>query len=138
LVSDRIGRTAAASSLFALSGACSFAVGWLMSWPPSVMIAIGFLYGFTLAADSPIYATAVTELAPPARLGSAQAVQSFMGFLAGAIAPVAGGVVLDRWSGDSAWSVMFGLNGLLALGGIFVLHALRRQPRSILMAHGKR
>jgi MFS family permease len=138
LVSDRIGRTAAASSLFALSGACSFAVGWLMSWPPSVMIAIGFLYGFTLAADSPIYATAVTELAPPAKLGSAQAVQSFMGFLAGAIAPVAGGVVLDRWSGDSAWSVMFGLNGLLALGGILVLHALRRDPGSIAMAHGKR
>ena len=91
-LSDRLGRSAAAALIFSASGACSFAAGWLVGLPPAYLIGLGFVYGFVTAADSAIYSTAVTELAPRGRVGSTQAVQSFVGFGIGATAPRAGGV----------------------------------------------
>jgi MFS family permease len=137
-LSDRVGRTAAAAALFAASGACSFAIGWIFDGSFGVVTALGFLYGFFTSADSSIYATAVTELSPIATLGSALGLQSFAGFLAGAIAPVVAGVLLDTVAGDAAWTLTFGFNGLLAVVGVLVLMTLRRAPRAREMALGRR
>ena len=137
-VSDRVGRTLTAALLFAASGACSFAVGWLLDAPVLVIMSVGVIYGLTTAADSSIYSTAITELSPPALLGSTLAIQSFFGFLAGALAPMAAGYVLDRFSGDGAWTVAFGFNGLLAVLGVAALVALRRRPEAVAMAGGRR
>src|SRR5688572_25400466 len=92
-LSDYLGRSRAAALIFGISGLCSFGAGWLGSWP-AWLIALGFIYGFTTAADSAIYSTAVTELSPPNRIGSTQAVQSFIGFAIGAIVPVIAGSIL--------------------------------------------
>jgi hypothetical protein len=59
-----------------------------------VLIVIGSVYGI-LVADSVIYSAAVTEYGPAGELGSAQAAQAFIGFLASAVSPVAAGLVLD-------------------------------------------
>ena len=138
MVSDRMGRTAGAGLIFAVSGAVSFLVGWLIGAPVPVLIVLGFVYGFSTAADSAIYSTAATELAPANRIGSAQGVQNFIGFTVGAIAPVLAGGILDIVEGPTGWGLAFGLNGLLAVGGLIVLFLLRRHPDSAAMAGGLR
>ena len=125
-LSDRVGRATGAAMIFAASGAVSFAIGWLTGAPPIFTIALGFLYGFATAADSAIYTTAATELAPPRLIGSTQAAQNLIGFSVGAIAPVAAGGILDALGGADGWGLVFAFNGLLAVGGVAALLALRR------------
>ena len=129
-MSDRFGRNRTATLIFAVSGICSFLAGWLVGLPIAWLIALGFLYGFFTAADSAIYSTAVTELAPRNLVGSAQAVQSFIGFVVGTGAPVVAGSILDLSGGPSAWILVFSFNGVLAVAGIACLLWLRRVPAS--------
>jgi MFS family permease len=138
MVSDYVGRTGGAAIIFALSGACSFAAGWLVGLPVALLIAVGFVYGFATAADSAIYSTAVTELSPRDRIGSTQAVQSFIGFSVGAAAPVAAGYILDAASASSGWGLAFSFNGALAVVGVLALLWLRRLPKAAQMAVGRR
>ncbi len=128
--SDRFGRTRTATHIFAVSGICSFLAGWLVGLPFTYLVVLGFLYGFFTAADSAIYSTAVTELAPRNLVGSAQALQSFIGFVAGTGAPVLAGSILDHAAVQSAWILVFSFNGVLALAGIACLLRLRRVPAS--------
>ena len=125
-MSDRFGRIRTASSIFAVSGICSFLAGWLVGLPITWLVVLGFLYGFFTAADSAIYSTAVTELAPRNLVGSAQAVQSFIGFVVGTGAPVVAGSILDLSGVQSAWILVFSFNGVLAAAGIACLLWLRR------------
>ena len=125
-LSDRLGRPTAAALIFSASGACSFAAGWLVGLPPAYLVALGFVYGFVTAADSAIYSTAVTELAPRGRVGSTQAVQSFVGFGIGAAAPVLAGSILDASGSTMAWGLVFSFNGALAVIGVVFLVWLRR------------
>lgn len=129
-MSDRMGRTGTATLIFAVSGTCSFMAGWLVGLPVTYLVVLGFFYGFFTAADSAIYSTAVTELAPRNLVGSAQALQSFIGFVAGTGAPVVAGSILDHAGAQSAWILVFSFNGVLALAGIACLLWLRRIPDS--------
>ena len=126
IFSDAVGRSSGAAVIFAGSGICSLVAGWLLGLPPLLLIIIGFVYGFLLAADSAVYSTAVTELAPPHMVGSAQAVQSFLGFAVGAAVPVAAGLILDQIEGTVRWGFAFSLNALIALIGVVALLWLRR------------
>lgn len=136
-LSDRLGRSLGAALVFALSGLCSLLVGPLLA-APTFLLAVGFFYGFITAADSAIYSTSIIELAPPDRIGSAQAVQSFIGFAVGALVPVIAGSILDAEAGGRGWSLAFGFNALLALAGVWALLALRRLPAALRMAGGRR
>jgi MFS family permease len=115
IVSDRLGREKGAAFIFTISGLCSFIAGWLLGLPPIWLIVLGFVYGLMTAADSAIYITAVTELAPPDRVGSAQAIQPFLGFLVGAIVPTVAGSILDANHTATAWVWAFSFNGFLAV-----------------------
>lgn len=117
-LSDRVGRSLGAASIFALSGCLSFVLGWLGGFPLPVLTAVGILYGFATAADSAIYSTAITEEAIPSILGSTMAFHTFLGFLAGVMAPVAAGQVLDTAPDGLRWGFSFGLGGVGALVGI--------------------
>ena len=128
--SDRFGRTRSATLIFTVSGICSFLAGWLVGLPLTYLVVLGFFYGFFTAADSAIYSTAVTELAPRNLVGSAQALQSFFGFVAGTGAPVLAGMILDHAAAQSAWILVFSFNGVLAVAGIACLIWLRRVPAS--------
>jgi MFS family permease len=138
VLSDKIGRSYGAVLIFGSSGLCSFVAGWLLNVPVGYLIVLGFFYGFFTAADSAIYLTAVTELSPPGRTGSTQAVQSFLGFIIGAVLPVAAGAILDFAPTGLEWGLAFSLNGLLAVMGITTLFWLRRLPQAAKMAVGKR
>ncbi len=125
-MSDRVGRIETATLIFAVSGFCSFLAGWLVGLPIAYLVVLGFFYGFFTAADSAIYSTAVTELAPMNLVGSAQALQSFIGFAVGTGAPVVAGSILDLSGVQSAWILVFSFNGVLAVAGIACLVLLRR------------
>ena len=121
VLSDRLGRRAVLVSLAAISTACSFTFGWLVACPIALVVTVGLVYGFSAVGDSPVLSTALTEVVSPAYLGSALALRSFVGFSAGAIAPLAFGVLLDisNPGGGAAtnWGwpfVALGAGGLMA------------------------
>ncbi len=114
-LSDHLGRARAALLVTLLSGACSLFFGFIGASPWPVVVMVGCLYGLIVSADSAIYSTAITELAPAGRIGSAQAVQAFFGFGATIVAPVAAGVVLDLGLGWGAAFILAGVVGI-ALG----------------------
>ncbi|MCA1648207.1 MAG: hypothetical protein LC797_23030 [Chloroflexi bacterium] len=117
-VSDRWGRIRSAATIAAASGLLSLGFGWLAGQAWAILVAVGCVFGMLVAADSGIYSAAVTEYAPEGELGSAQAAQAFIGFLASAISPVAAGVVLDLGGGFGG---AFVLGGLASLAGALVL-----------------
>jgi MFS family permease len=119
--SDRFGRRRVLLILAAIGAACSFAFGWTIGLPIAVVAAFGAVYGFSAFGDSPVLSTAMTEAVAPGRLGRALALRSILGFGAGAISPLAFGMVLDltnppgmpptRWG----WAfVLLGGGGALA------------------------
>jgi MFS family permease len=116
LLSDRLGRRAVLLALAAAGTACSFTFGWLVSAPASVVVAVGALYGFAALGDSPVLSTALTEAVSPAYLGSALALRSFIGFGAGAIAPLVFGAILDATNTPGTPPMVWGW-AFVALGG---------------------
>ena len=123
-ISDRWGRAASASAVFALSGVCSLAVGWLIGFPWALLVGVAIIYGWAIAADSAIYSTAVTEVAEPGRLGSTMAVHSFVGFMGGVIGPVIAGAILDVSPESLKWGLTFSATGLLAIVAIIAMRGM--------------
>ena len=125
-LSDRVGRTRAAI-LYALgSGAISIGFGTMLFAPWPAIVAVGAIYGALVAADSAVYSTAVTELAPAARIGSAQALQAVAGFGIGSLGPVVAGIALDLGSG---WVGPFLVAGTVGIATVIPLAvALRERP----------
>ena len=111
-LSDRIGRTRAALLYAIGSGAISIGFGTLLFAPWPAIVAIGGIYGALVAADSAVYSTAVTELAPAARIGSAQALQAVAGFGIGSLGPVVAGATLDLGAG---WVGPFLVAGVIGI-----------------------
>ncbi|MBI4279282.1 MAG: MFS transporter [Armatimonadetes bacterium] len=125
-LSDRFGRTGVAAVCLATSGACSLIIGWIggVSW---ILVAgVGVIYALAISADSPVYSTAVTELADPRHLGATMALQATLGFGAGFAAPVAVGLVLDRAPSAARWGLGFGLAGAGAILGLMSVLLARR------------
>jgi MFS family permease len=114
-LSDVLGRRTVLIALAALGATLSLVLGWLVSWPATILVALILVYGFAAIGDSPVLSTALTEAVSPRYLGSALAVRSLTGFTAGAIAPTAFGVVLDLSNGAAAWGPAF---MVLAIGGL--------------------
>src|SRR5204862_154634 len=119
--SDRLGRRVVLFALAAASAACSLVFGWLVAAPIAVVFAVGAVYGFTALGDSPVLSTALTETVGPAHLGAALALRSFLGFGAGAVAPIVFGRILDLSNAPGpfpttwGWAfVVLGLGGLAA------------------------
>ena len=137
VISDRWGRATSASAIFALSGACGWAIGWTAELPWALIVGTGVLYGWAVSADSAIYSTGITEVARPVQLGSTMAMQAFLALTAGAIGPIAFGGVLDLTSEAYEWGVAFSSIGLLSIVAIAGLQRLRSLPESRLMASGR-
>lgn len=126
-ISDHLGRTGTALVAALGSGALAFVFGALGAAPWPLLLAVGFIYSGLVAADSAVYSTTVTELAPAGKLGSAQAVQAFIGFGAGSVGPPAAGLALDLGLG---WVAVFGVAGAASMVCALPLIAdLRRSRR---------
>jgi MFS family permease len=134
LVSDRWGRTTLTMLAMALSGACALAIGATFGGPPALTLAVAAVWGVTIIADSAQFSTAITELCPPAYVGTALTTQTCAGFALTAltiwlIPPVVAAV---------GWSWAF---ATLALGpalGVAAMARLRALPEARRLAGGRR
>ena len=123
-LSDSLGRARAALLAALLSGTLSLGFGFMGAGPWAILVVVGCLYGLAISADSAVYSTAITELAAPEKLGSAQAFQAFLGFGATILAPVAAGLILDL---DFGWGAVFAIAGLVGIGLSLPLLPLARR-----------
>jgi MFS family permease len=125
--SDRWGRARVMLLMTGLSLTGSFLLGWLWTWPFWLLVFVGALYNLCAIADSSVYSTALAEVVPPARLGTAYSVRSVMGFSTGVVSPVVFGAALDfgrsyfAASPGAAWVLAWSSAGLGALlGPLFI------------------
>lgn len=126
LLSDRFGRARLISAFMLVSAACSLTMGWALRWPFGGLVALGLLYGIMITAESAIISTGIAESAESPYLGRTMALQSTVGFTAGALGPVVFGWMLDLAprlgsSADAAWIWAFTVLGAgAALGPLAV------------------
>ena len=131
MISDRLGRASSAAAIFALSGACSWLIGWIGGFPWPLIVAVAVVYGWAIAADSAIYSTAVTEVAKPEQLGSTMAVQSFLGFMGGVVGPILAGGVLDLVPASFEWGAAFSATGVIAVVAVLALARAGERRRGV-------
>ena len=79
-LADRWGRTTLTMAAMALSGLCAATIGLTFGGPPALTFALALFWGVTVIADSAQFSTAVTELCPPAYVGTALTAQTCVGF----------------------------------------------------------
>ncbi|MBS4032167.1 MAG: MFS transporter [Clostridiales bacterium] len=134
-LSDRYGRVRTIQVIMLAGAFCSFIFGWLRPLPVAVLILFSLIYGFFVTAESSVLSTAVTEEVPFPCLGSAMALQSFLGWTAAAVSPIIFGIVLD-WTNPAHvveaagftpnWGPAFVVLGLGALLGPVAMVGLQR------------
>lgn len=128
-LSDRVGRAAGAMAIFALSGACCLAIGWTADAPWGLTITLACVLGWSTAADSSIYSTAIAETSAPETLGSSMALQAFFGFMGGVIGPIYMGAILDFAPAPARWGIGFGGTAALSLIALTALNPARKAER---------
>ena len=83
-----------------VSGACAVLIGPAAAWP-ALAVALAFLWGFTVVADSAQFSACVVSLSPPDYVGTMLTVQTSMGFLLTAVTigllPLAMGALGPAW-----------------------------------------
>jgi MFS family permease len=134
VASDRWGRTTLTMVAMASSGACAAVVGLTFGGPPLVTLGLAVVWGVTVIADSAQFSTAITELSPPAYIGTALTTQTCAGF-ALTMASIWLIPPLVRWAG---WPWAF---AALAIGpalGVVAMGRLRTLPESSKLAGGRR
>jgi MFS family permease len=94
-LSDRFGRANTIIVVMLGSGLLSLLIGWTRGFPISVIVLLSLLYGFMVTGESSVLSTGVTELARPGELGRTMALQSFLGWGAASLSPIAFGYILD-------------------------------------------
>ena len=131
---DRWGRTTLTMAAMAISGACAAVIGLTFGGPPALTLVVAAIWGITIVADSAQFSTAVTELSPPAYVGTALTTQTCVGFaitLASIwLIPVVVRIVTWRWA-----------FAILAVGpalGVIAMGRLRTLPEARRMAGGRR
>lgn len=118
-LSDLLGRRVVLYGLATISAACSMAFGWLIGGSLTIVFAVGAVYAFAALGDSPVLSTALTEAVAAPYLGAALALRSFLGFGAGAIAPLVFGWVLDATNEPGALPTTWGWSFItLGVGGL--------------------
>ena len=137
LMSDRWGRAASASAIFALSGACSWMIGWTGDFPWAIIVGLSVVYGWAIAADSAIYSSGITDESRSAQLGSTMAVQASLGLLGGVLGPIAFGGILDIVPETYRWGLAFSALGIVAVVAIAGLQRLRSMPESGAVTRGR-
>ncbi len=134
LASDRWGRTTLTMVAMALSGACALAIGATFGGPPGLTLAVALLWGVTVIADSAQFSTAITELCPPAYVGTALTTQTCAGFALTTltiwlIPPVVAAV---------GWRWAFATLAVGPVLGVVAMGRLRAHPESRRLAGGRR
>jgi MFS family permease len=78
---DRIGRARWVNLSMAISGACCLVAGFLFGGSFWILVALAWVWGFFIVADSAQFSAMVTEVAPSHAVGTALTLQTSLGFL---------------------------------------------------------
>ena len=128
-MADRWGRTRTLLAWSCVSLALSFSIGWLISLPLALLVALACLYNFAGIADSSTHSTVLAESVPPHYLGVAYAIRSVVGFGAGVVSPVVFGWALDLAGEGVGWGLAWSTLGLGAALGPIATWKLHRASR---------
>ena len=134
LASDRWGRTVLTMTAMALSGACAATIGLTFGGPPLVTLLVAVVWGVTVIADSAQFSTAITELSPPAYVGTALTTQTCAGFALTMVSIWLIPPLVTR----AGWRWAF---AALAIGpalGVLAMGRLRALPEAMKLAEGRR
>jgi MFS family permease len=134
VVSDRWGRTTLTMLAMAASGACALLIGATFGGLPAATLLVAIVWGVTVIADSAQFSTAVTELSPPAYVGTALTTQTCVGFALTTltiwlIPPVAAAV---------GWRWAFAALAVGPFLGVAAMARLRGLPEARRLAGGRR
>jgi len=120
LAADRIGRGRVVNLAMAVSGACCVLAGFTLSLPFFAVVALAWIWGFFVVADSAQFSAIVTEVAPPDSVGTALMLQTSMGFLLTMVTIQAVPVAVDL----VGWRWAFAFLALGPAAGIASIHRL--------------
>ena len=133
-LADRIGRTAFTMAAMTVSGGCALTVGLFFGGAPAVLVVICLIWGASIVADSAQFSSAVTELAPPERIGTTLTVQTCAGFLLTLVTVHLMPHAAQWWGWNHAFMI-------LAIGpalGVLSMARLRARPEASKLAGGRR
>jgi MFS family permease len=133
LLADRIGRTATTMIAMVSSGTCAALIGFAFDHP-ALLVAVALVWGVTVVADSAQFSTAISELAPPAYVGTALSLQTCLGFLLTLASVRLYPLIVETWG----WSFSFLFLAPGPLLGTLAMALLRRSPESARLAQGRR
>jgi sugar phosphate permease len=101
---------------------------------PVLLVAVALVWGFTIVADSAQFSASVTELAPPAYVGTALSLQTSLGFLLTLISTW----LVPRAAAAWGWAWAFAILAPGPFLGVLAMVRLRRLPESARLAGGHR
>ena len=132
-LADRFGRTTVTIGSLFISGICALVAGFFFGGNPILLAVLCLIWGFAVVADSAQFSAALTELSPPAYIGTALTLQTSMGFLL-TLASIRLIPVLTQWVG---WQWAFTILALGPLVGILAMMRLRFSPAAARLAGGR-
>jgi MFS family permease len=130
---DRMGRTATTMLAMLGSGTCAAVIGLTFD-RPALLVAVALAWGLTIIADSAQFSAAVTELAPPAYVGTALSLQTSLGFLLTLVSTWLVPRAVSAWG----WPLAFAFLAPGPFLGTLAMAMLRRLPESAKLAQGRR
>lgn len=119
IMADRWGRERVAAGALWISGALALGIGWALTAPTWLLVALALVWGVSVVADSAQFSALVTEVSPPYAAGTALTLQTSLGFLLTIVTIQAVPVIADTWG----WGPAF---ALLAPGPVFGIWAMAR------------
>ncbi len=133
-LADRLGRTTITIASLVISGLCSLAAGFLFGGSPLALVALTLVWGFAVVADSAQFSACVSELSPPAYVGTALTLQTSLGFLLTMITMR----LIPTLERQVGWQWAFAFLALGPAAGIWAMGALRRHPAAVRLAGGEK
>ncbi len=134
LLADRVGRTTITILAMAISGSCAATVGLLFGGAPWALTALCIVWGISIVADSAQFSASIAELSPPPWVGTMLSLQTAMGFTLTLVTIHLMPYLVDALT----WRYAFAPLALGPAFGIYAMAKLRRHPRSIQLAGGRR
>jgi MFS family permease len=134
LLADRVGRTTVTIIAMAISGTCAATVGLLYGGETWALTTLCIVWGISIVADSAQFSASIAELSPPPWVGTMLSLQTALGFTLTLVTIH----LMPYFVETLTWRYAFVPLVIGPAWGICAMVLLRRNPRSIQLAGGRR
>ncbi|WP_298424908.1 MFS transporter [Rhodoblastus sp.] len=131
---DRVGRTLVTSLSMAVSGLCCLLIGFTFGGSAAAVLAVGFVWGVSVIADSAQFSASTVELCEPGLRGAMLTAQTCFGFLL----TLASIHLMPDAVAALGWRYAFATLAIGPFLGVWAMLALRARPEAEAMAGGRR